>query len=258
LERRVLQRTKDLQEANINLARSNNELEQFAYVASHDLQEPLRKIVTFIDRLNKLDEKTDSEKESEYLKKITSSAKRMSVLINDLLNFSRLGKEKEMMGMVDLNETVASVLPDFENIITDKKGEIKVEPLPVIEAVPVQMKQLFHNLISNALKFSNEKPPKVTIASRTFEENGIPIKADAEKKYIHITVTDNGIGFKQQYADQIFQIFQRLHDQKNYPGTGIGLAICKRIAENHKGTIYAEAKENDGAVFHVILPERQE
>jgi two-component system CheB/CheR fusion protein len=259
LEKRVEQRTNDLQEMNRELERSNNELQQFAYVASHDLQEPLRKIITFSDSLDRYKDQMP-EKATTYVEKIATSAERMTRLIDDLLNFSRISRTTEQFVSTDLNDILKSVMGDFDLIINQKKAVINKEPLPVIEAIPVQMKQLFHNLLSNALKFSKEGvPPEIELTSRPLpkEELEKVLVPDRSMDYIEIVVKDNGIGFSPDFCEQIFNVFQRLNATKDYPGTGIGLALCRKIVNNHGGEIHAFSKENEGASFHVVLPVKQ-
>jgi two-component system CheB/CheR fusion protein len=255
LEKKVEQRTHDLSEANQNLQNTNSELEQFAYVASHDLQEPLRKIRTFADKLqqsgNALPEKINT-----YVVKIFEASERMTRLIDDLLNFSRTSA-KTMAVKTDLNLILKDVLIDFEEILAQTKGKVISGKLPVLPAIPIQITQLFHNLISNALKFAKEdKPPRITVRSRvlTREELKNHERLDPRIPYVEIAFTDNGVGFSQAFAEQIFIIFQRAHSPKRFQGTGIGLALCRKIVNNHNGEIYAISQENKGASFHVILP----
>ncbi|MES2725556.1 MAG: PAS domain S-box protein [Bacteroidota bacterium] len=244
----------ELEKKNKELERSNDSLEQFAYVSSHDLQEPLRKIQTFSDlimtRINEPGFKPD-----EYLTKINASANRMSLLINDLLNFSRLSKADDLHEKVDLEEVLDQITDDFELLIKQKNAVIKKSALPIIEAIPIQMNQLFYNMISNALKFS-EKDPVISISGKIIDGeliSAIP-QLDASKSYLHLNFKDNGIGFDQAFASQIFTIFQRLNNYQKYNGNGIGLAICKKIVDNHGGYITALSKINSGTSFDIYLP----
>jgi hypothetical protein len=233
---------------------SNHELEQFAYIASHDLQEPLRKIITFShllgDKLKDLDE--DSRK---YFNKIVSSSSRMTELINDVLDWSRIAKTQQELSPVNLNSIVEDVKSDFELLIEEKGAVVERSKLPMIKGNPIQMIQLFTNLLSNSLKFCN-KSPIIKIASRylPFDEVEMNTRLDVTLRYAEITLSDNGIGFEQKYSDQIFKIFQRLNGRSEYAGTGIGLAICKRIVENHRGVISAQGKVGEGCAFTIILP----
>jgi two-component system CheB/CheR fusion protein len=249
-----------LQQINRELERSNSELQQFAYVASHDLQEPLRKIMTFSDRLQQHFGDGLPEKGNGYVEKIIDSSKRMTRLIDDLLNFSKITKQSEPFKRTDLNTIVKNVLGDFEEIIKEKKAKVEYEKLPVIQAIPVQMEQLFHNLISNGLKFTAKaKQPLIRISARAFNKSRISRfpRLNVNTEYQEIIVQDNGIGFSTEYANQIFIIFQRLNDKQEFPGTGIGLALCRKIVYNHNGEIFAESKEGKGAAFHVVLPVNQ-
>ena len=253
LENMVLERTSELVTSNTALERSNHELEQFAYIASHDLQEPLRKIQTFADMVKEhLDDKELAEK---YFNKIYTSAKRMSILINDVLNYSRLSKTGEPFEKTDLNKILKDVLSDFELLIEQKQAVITHSDLPTIKSIPLQIHQLFGNLISNSLKFS-EVHPQITITAQTLstaEVQKYP-RLIEDRTYIQLTFKDNGIGFEQQHADQIFIIFQRLNNQRSYSGTGIGLALCKKIVDHHDGIITAKSEPGQGATFTVILP----
>jgi len=258
---RVLEeKTEDLERANAALEKSNSELEQYAYVASHDLQEPLRKIRTYSGILSdSLKGKADTASLA-TLEKVIKSATRMSNLIYDLLNFSRLLNPEKQFAPTDLNKIFQDIISDFELVIQQKQATITVDALPLIDAVPLQMNQLFYNLVNNALKFSRENvPPVVTITAEmvTRGKIGRDNNADRSIECVEITITDNGIGFSQQYAEQIFEVFKRLHTKQAYQGSGIGLALCRRIVLNHQGDIYAEGKENGGSVFHVILPVKQ-
>lgn len=255
-EEELLRFTRRLEEKNTELERSNYELEQFAYIASHDLQEPLRKIQTFASLLEKnLDDPVEAKK---YFDKINSSASRMSTLIRDVLNYSRLSKTKEKFEMTDLNQILENVKSDFELLIREKEAELRVTSLPVISGIPHQLHQLFLNLVSNSLKFSRRNPV-IEITAEILSENAIKQypKLLPDIKYVHIRFQDNGIGFEQKYAEQIFTIFQRLNTRNSYSGTGIGLALCKKIIENHQGFINATGEPDKGAVFNIILPVSQ-
>lgn len=237
------------------LEATNAELEQYAYAASHDLQEPLRKINIFSNLL--LERKRDhfDERDHEYLTKIVSATGRMSNLVTDLLSFSSLKKSAEYIP-VDLNGSLKAVLEDLDLLIQQKSAVIHVEPLPTIHAIPLQMQQIFYNLISNALKFSKPNVnPEVWITSMalTSEEISADARLNPARKYIRICFRDNGIGFDNGYSEQIFGLFKRLHSKDVYKGSGIGLALCQRVAENHGGYIYAKGEPGVGAEFCVVL-----
>jgi PAS domain S-box-containing protein len=259
IEEVVAERTKDLAEANNSLHKSNAELAQFAYIASHDLQEPLRKITTFSQMLqNNLEGKLD-DKSRNYLNKINNSSTRMNKLIRDVLTYSELVKENELYTEVDLNEIVESIKTDYDLLIEQKAASVNCSGLPVIEAIPLQMSQLFGNLISNALKFARKDVPPVIniVATKLGKEEVKSMFPEQDQDYYRIRISDNGIGFKQEYAEQIFSIFQRLHRKSEYEGTGIGLAMCKKIALNHHGDLNASDSSENGAVFNLILPAKQ-
>jgi len=256
MENMVLQRTKELQEAIKDLEYTNTELNQYAYVASHDLQEPLRKIITFSDRLAERNSDLLKEDKS-YLNKIITSADRMRKLINDLLNFSRMSRLSSEFVSTDLNLLLKDVLKDLDLAIEEKKATILVEKLPVIKGIPLQLHQLFYNLMSNALKFSkDEEPAKVVISARKLKPEELLkfTSLDQSRSYYEIVFKDNGIGFQSEFADQIFTIFQRLNESPKYTGAGIGLALCKKIVMNHRGLIFAESKPGRGSAFYLILP----
>lgn len=240
------------------LQRTNAELEQFAYVASHDLQEPLRKIQTFGERLLRKQAAQIDDDGKLNVQKINESAARMQQLINDLLAFSRTANTRERsFEPVDLNQVMERVQEELGLMIIAKNAVINIGPLPDVLGISYQLTQLFVNLIANALKYS--KPEVTPVLRIQYEEvsgqammDTLGIKTDS--MYHRISVIDNGIGFEQQYAEKIFTIFQRLHTRHEYQGTGIGLAICKRIVANHKGFIFAESKEEVGSKFSVYLP----
>jgi PAS domain S-box-containing protein len=245
---------KRLEEKISELNISNHELEQFAYIASHDLQEPLRKITTFSsllgDRLKDLD--TDSRL---YFNKIISSSMRMTELISDVLDWSRLTRVREEFSLVDLNVIVENIRSDFELLIQQKLAVIETTTLPRVKGIKLQMTQLFSNLVSNALKFCT-KDPVIRITSRNLSLKEIKgnLRLDPATAYSEVIVSDNGIGFEPEYSEQIFRIFQRLNGRSEYAGTGIGLAICKKIIENHGGVITAAAEPGKGAAFSIIIP----
>ncbi|MDQ3108623.1 MAG: PAS domain S-box protein [Bacteroidota bacterium] len=259
IEEEVAKRTKELADSNAGLQTSNAELEQFAYIASHDLQEPLRKISTFTQMLEKKLGNNLDEIEKNYLKKINNSSARMTTLIRDVLAYSELSKQNDGFKEVPLDKIAADCITDFELLIEEKGATVQVRNLPVIEAIPLQMSQLFSNIIGNALKFArkNVKPVLSISAATLTEEEKKNAALDQSADYIKIQFSDNGIGFKQEYSEQIFNIFQRLHLKSEYEGTGIGLAICKKIVVNHRGELNAEGSSENGAVFNVILPLRK-
>lgn len=246
LERKVEQRTQELVHA-------NRELESFNYVASHDLQEPLRKIQTFIHLIER--NNFDSELSKGYFQKIYTSAQRMGELIQSVLSYSRLSKNGEAMQQVNLNKVMEDIGVDFELAIQEKQAMLVVGELPVVGANPLQMNQLFSNLISNSLKFSTAAPEiRITATLGTGSEIPQAPSEMAHRSYHHICVRDNGIGFEPEFSEKIFALFQRLHRRNEYAGTGIGLSIVKKIVEQHEGFISAESHPGEGAAFHVWLP----
>ncbi len=252
----VTQRTKELAEANLLLAQNNRELEQFAYIASHDLQEPLRKVSTFTEMLKSHLGEVD-EKAAMYFGKITTASQRMMQLIRDVLHFSQLSNQQQIFEKVNIGVLLQNLTSDFELVIEQKGALIHYRDLPTLTANPLQMRQLFGNLLSNALKFTREEvPPIISIssASLTNEEKAAHKDLLPGVDYCLITVEDNGIGFAEEHAEKIFSIFQRLHGKTEFAGTGIGLALCKKIAQNHHGEIWAASEPGSGAAFHIILP----
>ena len=241
------------------LNRSNKELEEFAYVASHDLQEPLRKISTFVQRLQNRFSSALDEDGNMYISRILASSDNMRNLIDNLLEFSRISRNKHPAEKVDLSEVIKNVLTDLDLEIEETGARIDVSPLPIIEAIPAHMSQLFFNLISNALKFrQKEITPVITIQHEEMTDiQKQKYQLALEDSYILIIVSDNGIGFDQAYAERIFQLFQRLQGKHEFPGTGIGLSICKKIVSNHNGQIFATSKVGKGSNFYVILPKHQ-
>lgn len=252
LEKQVLQRTQELSALNADLKRSNEELGQFAYVASHDLQEPLRKIMTFSNRVQDKFSKSLPKGSENYLDKIGASAAKMSQLIHDLLNFSSATRSGKEFQPTDLNVILKGVLINFKEEFRQNNATITSVTLPVLPGIPLQMAQLFHNLMSNALKFSKKSIPleiKITCEELSLSDKEKYKITDQRRRYTEIIFCDNGIGFEQKFEDLIFTIFQRLHEKSTYSGTGIGLALCKKIVENHGGIIFARASENEGLVF---------
>ncbi len=240
------------------LQRSNDELEQYAYIASHDLQEPLRKIRSFGSYLQETQAEKLDEKGRQQLDKIIQSAERMSVLIKDILSFSSMRREQGFV-QTDLNKILDATLADFDLSILQREAVVKKDLLPVIEAIPLQMNQLFYNLINNSLKFAKEgEKPELRISCKAVsEEQKEELGLSKDSIYYEIVFSDNGIGFSQEYADQIFGLFKRLNDKQTYPGSGIGLALCKKVVENHSGLMYARGEVNKGARFYIYLPEKQ-
>ena len=256
VEELVEERTRALQESNKDLQRSNDELAQFAYIASHDLQEPARKISTFTEMLQ-TNLPANDVRAKNLLEKIERASSRMLSLIRDILSYSQLAKEYKRFENIDLNEVLRGIKNDFELMIEEKGAVIVSDKLPTISGIPVQVNQLFGNLLSNALKFTQkDRIPTITIASTVVHGRDVSDLKDLKdgEKYYRISFQDNGIGFSQFHATHIFDIFQRLHPKAHYEGTGIGLAMCKKIAQNHNGDIVAESAEGRGATFHVFLP----
>ena len=237
---------------------SNQDLEQFAYVASHDLQEPLRKIRSFGDRLQTKFSKDIAQEGIDYIKRMQSASERMQTLIDDLLMFSRVTRTDEGYVDVDLHDHLSKIVEDLEFTIEKKNATIDLMVNHTIKAIPGQIRQLFQNLMSNAIKFTVEgKAPVVEIKSEILRGDAIGEELEQNKDYCVITVKDNGIGFDQQYSDKIFELFQRLHTRNEYQGTGIGLAVCKKIVEKHSGLIRVSSIQNEGTTFTIILPVNQ-
>ena len=237
LEARVEQRTAELQ-------RSNDQLQQFAYVASHDLQEPLRAVSTYVQILaDRYGSRLDSQAD-EFIHYAVDGATRMQELIRDLLNYSRVQTKEQVLTETNCEEVVARVLENLQLSIADSKAVVTTDSLPVVMGDAPQLQQVFQNLLSNALKFCGPKPPQIQIAAQQKEEEWV------------FSVRDNGIGLDPRHAERIFVIFQRLHTRREYPGTGIGLAICKRIVERHDGRIWVESEPGKGATFYFTLPKR--
>jgi PAS domain S-box-containing protein len=250
---------KKLEQKNTELARTNKELEQFAYVASHDLQEPLRKIHTFSGRLKEKSSSELDETSRLWIEKIMHSTNRMSNLIKDILDYSRLTVSDADFIPVNLNHTLANVLVDFDLRIAEKNALVESDTLPVVEGIPLYLYQLFHNLVGNGLKFTRSGvTPHICISAKPLTGTILPYgESLPEGKYWEIIFEDNGIGFSPEFSEKIFTIFQRLNERSKFEGTGVGLALCRKIIDIHSGKIFAESREGEGATFHIILPEKQ-
>ncbi len=248
----------DLRETLTELQRSNDELEQFAYVASHDLQEPLRMVSNYVELLEMDYKGKLSEDADEYIDFITDGTRRMFKLIDDLLAFSRVRTKAQPFEPTDVNHVLEDVLENLRTSIEEAQAEVTSGDMPTVTADACQVAQVFQNLISNAIKFRGERPPRIEISAQ--REKGRRGKDGAESSKDHwvFSVRDNGIGLDPEYAEKIFVIFQRLHSQEEYPGTGIGLAVCKKIVERHGGRIWVESDPGEGSVFHFTIPDREE
>ncbi|GAB3926089.1 hypothetical protein GCM10028804_29160 [Larkinella terrae] len=258
LDEQVRQRTHELEISIRDLKRSNDNLQQFAYVASHDLQEPLRKIQSFSSILEQQFSPVLGEAGSDLLQRMASAGYRMSGLIRDLLTYSRISTRQEVFSPVSLDTIVTKVLNTLDWVIGERNAQVEVPSLPQVNGDETQLGQLFQNLISNAIKFTpKEKIPQIKIncTERLISElpSNLHPTSNANRFY-QISIQDQGVGFDAKYLDRIFQVFQRLHGRSNYPGTGIGLAICQRVVENHGGAITAKSQPGQGAMFYVYLP----
>ncbi|HTM91358.1 MAG TPA: ATP-binding protein, partial [Flavisolibacter sp.] len=251
LEEEVRKRTKELNESNISLMKSNNELQQFAHVASHDLKEPLRKVKTFAGMLGGDTKSSFSDSAKLYLGKINAAADRMSVMIEGVLKYSMLSAAHQKTEQVDLNEIFKNIESDLEILIAQKSASINYYNLPAVEGASVLIYQLFYNLVNNSMKFSRpDQPPVVEISSSVIQID--------QKEFAAIRISDNGIGFEQEFAEKIFETFLRLNSKDRFEGTGLGLSLCKRIAERHGGFIEAFGEPGNGASFVTYLPLKQE
>ena len=252
LEEKVKERTQELSRSNQRLDESNKELQQFVYIASHDLQEPLRKVQTFVNIMLEryLDEKP---KLIYYLEKIFASTNRLRSLIADLLKYSIINSD-ELFVKTDLNSIMGEVLLDLQ-FPDNSQDSVIMSPLPEVDVIPTQMRQVFQNLLSNSLKFSRKDIPCViTIKSERITEKSITSIVSDAGEFCRISFSDNGIGFQEEYADKIFEIFQRLNPRELYDGTGIGLSIVKKVIDKHDGIIAAQGRQNEGATFIIVLP----
>lgn len=265
LQKKVEERTMELELANKSLlqlneelARSNSNLEEFTRAASHDLKEPIRKVDFFIDRLKSSLSSKLGEEEKTSFERVESATERMRLLIDDLLAYSHLTQSQREQEKIDLNDKIRLILTDLELVIKEKNAVIEIGKLPVVKGHRRQLQQLFQNLISNALKYNKaDTPPRIEITAKTIsgKEASIMLSSEASTKEFHlIKICDKGIGFDQTDAERIFNVFTRLHGNKEYSGTGIGLSIAKKVVENHHGYIYATGEPGKGACFSVLLP----
>ena len=253
LELKVAQRTKELVSKNEELELRNHELQQFSWVVSHDLKEPIRKIEMFI-KIIKEKFLIEDETATDYINRSLKAAERMTKLITDLLEYSRLSSQTALE-QTDMSEVVNEVLADLDYLTEEKKANIHVSKLPTIQAIPSQLRQVFQNLVGNSLKFSKtDTAPEINITSELVLTKAFDAEVDPNGKFCRIVVKDNGIGFNETYLDKIFVIFQRLNDRESYEGTGIGLAIAKKIIDKHDGLITAKSVPGEGSSFIIILP----
>lgn len=258
-EEKVKQLNRQLLENIASLEQANKDLDRFAFMASHDLQEPLRKIRMFSDRLAlKYNEMMDDDGKTN-IQRIHKAAERMQNLITDILTFSKISVDDPSFVNCDMNTLLGEVLIDLDEELKAKNGKILIDKLPVLSVNPSLIKPLFHNLIGNALKYSKKDTnPIVKITSETSAQLNAKANQGTSPKYCRIFIQDNGIGFDQKYAEEIFGMFKRLHHNSEFQGTGIGLALCKKIVEQHKGFISARSKINEGSTFIISLPVQHE
>ncbi len=253
-EKKLKENNAVLERTNLALEKSNSDLQQFASVASHDLQEPLRKIQVFAEIIKNKKE-LPAQKVEDYIDKIVQSGGRMRRLIDDILNYSRLSADNILFEPVNINEIIAEIKDDFELVLAEKAGEIVADPICIIEGNRGQLRQLFYNIISNAIKFSRrDTAPLVKISAVRISDKNNPESIDKQGKFCQIKIQDNGIGFNEKYLKNMFALFERLHAKSVYEGTGIGLALAKKITEKHNGVITASSTEGHGATFFITLP----
>jgi len=251
LEEKIKDRTAELRDKNATLLKANKELQEFSYISSHDLQEPLRKIQIFVSRIQESETGKLSETGQMYFSKIRESAERMQSLIDDLLSYSTIEKSVSKFERADLNMLVGEVLEDLSEEISLKSAAVTMETLPTLTVIPFQMKQLFYNIIGNSVKYASiERPVEIHIGAKLLRDH-----EGSGRDYCLISVRDNGIGFHPQFSEKIFDLFQRLHGKSEYKGTGIGLAIVKKIVENHNGSVSAVGDLGSGSEIRVLLPQ---
>ena len=256
LEKQVTARTKELEQKNVELEQMNKELQSFAYISSHDLQEPLRKIQTFATQIIEKESENLSDSGKDKFQRMQNAAQRMQTLINDLLSYSRTNIQERKFEKVNLSKIIDEVKEDLKEELEQKGATIETDNTCEASIIPFQFRQLLYNLASNSLKFANPDIPTIIKINCEFTK-GVNINNDTlaeETTYCHISISDNGIGFEPQYSKKIFEVFQRLHGKLEYTGTGIGLAIVKKIVENHNGTITATGEKNKGATFDIYIP----
>ena len=234
----------------------NKELETFTYFSSHDLQEPLRKIQIFAALINEKENENLSDKGKNYLRLMQHSAERMQQLIRDLLAFSHISVAERKFEDIKLSIIIEEVIAELKDVIAQKNAVIEIKGICEVKIIPFQFRQLMHNIISNALKFSNAAvPPRIIITSENIKYDKLNIaNLPHQKEYTHIAISDNGIGFEKEFSEKIFEVFQKLHGKEEYTGTGIGLAIVKKIVDNHHGIITATGTLNKGATFDIYIP----
>jgi light-regulated signal transduction histidine kinase (bacteriophytochrome) len=259
LERAVVLRTKQLTRKNFELELANKDLTSFTYVSSHDLQEPLRKIQTFISFIKDTEEPNLSEEGKVIFEKVSHTATRMRTLLDALLIYSRTKSADQLFENIDLNVILNNVLKDFDELIAKKHAKLEIGNLGYANIIRTQFERVFYNLLSNSLKFSNlTKVPIITIRSELVKGSELKnLNLSSKLNYCHIIYSDNGIGFDQKYKDKIFEVFQHLHSADEYEGTGMGLAICKMVIENHHGLIMASGKLKKGVQFDIYIPAAQ-
>ena len=256
LEKKIHERTIQLEENNAALLKMNENLQTFTYISSHDLQEPLRKIQTFISVIKEKEAANLSDKGRDYFQRIQSAASRMQILINDLLTYSHAEVDEKKFVQLNLQALIEDVQAELHEELEKQHATIHISQMCEARIIAVQFRQLLHNLIGNALKFASpDRNPEIRIESQMITADELPEEPPtAAIAYCHIRIADNGIGFEQQYSAKIFELFKRLHTNATHPGTGIGLAIVKKIVENHNGLIRASGNAGEGAAFDIYIP----